>query len=453
MTTNEIATARALDADFSGRVLGSGDDGYEEARLAWQRRFDPRPALIAEAASAEDVALAVRAARDNGLPLAIQATGHGVVVPSDGALLLKTGALNGLSVDPAAKTARAGAGTQWGDVIAAAGPHGLAPLSGTSTTVAVAGYTLGGGNGWLSRKFGYQADSLISAQVVTAAGEIVTASADEHADLFWALRGGGGNFGVVTELEFRLYDVPVVYAGMALYDVDRARETLAVYRDWAATQPDESTTSLTVMRMPPLPSFPEALRGRRVLAFRSMYAGGEGEARASWAPLLEVAGEPLMSELREMSFADTAAAFGPPPPPSVVDMRLELLHELSDDVLDIVLAADSPVSMMEVRQWGGAIARPGADPGPCGYRDVPFSVVAGAMVMNPADYGAAVDALDAVVAQLRPHSTGKTFVNFLGESGRTSDAYTAEDYARLVKVKRAYDPDNLLRVNANIAPG
>jgi FAD/FMN-containing dehydrogenase len=288
---------------------------------------------------------------------------------------------------------------------------------------------------------------------VTAAGEIVTASAAEHADLFWALRGGGGNFGVVTELEFRLHEAPVVFAGMLLFDVERARETLAVYRDWMATEPDESTTSLTVMRLPPLPSFPEALRGRRVLAFRALYAGTEAEARAAWAPLLEPAGEPLLGELREMGFADSATAFGPPPPPSIVDMRLELLEELSDDVLDIVLAADSPVSMMEVRQWRGAMARPGADAGPCGHRDVPVGIVAGAMVMDPADYGAAVDALDAVVAKLRPHATGKTFLNFLGETGRASDAYTAEDYARLVEVKRAYDPDNLLRVNANIPPG
>jgi FAD/FMN-containing dehydrogenase len=452
MTTNEIATARALEAGFSGRVLRPGDDGYDEARLPWQRRFDPMPALIAEATSAADVAAAVRAARANDLPLAIQATGHGVVVPSDGALLLKTAALNGLSVDADAKTARAGAATQWGDVIAAAGPHGLAPLSGTSTTVAVAGYTLGGGMGWLSRRYGFQADSLLSAQVVTAAGEIVTASADENADLFWALRGGGGNFGVVTELEFRLHEVPVVYAGMLLFDADRARPVLETYRGWAASEPDESATSLSVMRMPPLPSIPEPLRGRRVLAFRALYAGGEADARAAWGPLLEAAGEPLMGALGEMGFADTPAAFGPPPPPSIGDMRLELLHELSDAVLDIVLGADSPISVMEVRQWGGAVARPGADAGPCGHRDVPFSVVAGAMVMDPAQYPAAVEALDAVVAKLRPHTTGKTFLNFLGEAGRTSDAYTSEDYARLVAVKRAYDPDNLLRVNANIAP-
>ena len=452
MTTNEIATARALDTGFSGRVLRPGDDGYDESRIPWQRRFDPRPGLIAEATSAEDVAAAVRAARENDLPLAIQATGHGMVVPSDGALLLKTAALNGLTVDPVAKTARAGAATQWGDVIAAAAPHGLAPLSGTSTTVAVAGYTLGGGMGWLSRKFGLQADSLISAQVVTAAGDIVTASAGENADLFWALRGGGGNFGVVTELEFRLHEVPVVYAGMLLFDADRARPVLEAYRDWVASEPDESTTLVSVMRLPPLPSLPEPLRGRRVLMFRGLYVGGEAEARAAWAPLLEAAGEPLMGALGEMGFADTVAAFGPPPAPAIGDMRLELLHELSDEVLDIVLDADSPVSVMEVRQWGGAIARPGADAGPCGHRDVPFGIVAGAMVMDPAQYPAAVAALDAVVAKLRPHSTGKTFVNFLGEAGRTSDAYTAEDYARLVEVKRAYDPGNLLRVNANIAP-
>ena len=159
-----------------------------------------------------------------------------------------------------------------------------------------------------------------------------------------------------------------------------------------------------------------------------------------------------MGALGEMGYAETAAAFGPPPPPAIGDMRLELTHELSDEVLDIVLDADSPISVMEVRQWGGAIARPGADAGPSGHRDVPFGIVAGALVPDAAQYPAAVAALDAVVAKLRPHTTGKTFLNFLGEAGRTSDAYTAEDYARLVEVKRAYDPDNVLRVNANIAP-
>jgi FAD/FMN-containing dehydrogenase len=452
MTTNEILTRRALEDGFDGRVLQPGDDGYDEARLPWQRRFDPRPAIIADATSARDVAAAVRTAREHDLSLAVQATGHGAVLPADGSLLLRTGALNGLEIDAGRKVARAGAGTQWGDVIAAAGPYGLAPLSGTSTTVGVAGYTLGGGMGWLSRAYGFAADSLISAEVVTADGEIVTAGADEHPDLFWALRGGGGNFGVVTALEFRLHDAPLVYAGTAMFDIERAREALAVYRDWALTEPDESTTALVVMTVPPLPQLPEEIRGRRVLALRAMYLGGADAARRAWAPLLDAGGAPLMDGMREMGFAETATALGPPPPPSVGEMRLELLREVPDAVLDAALEAEAPVAAVELRHWGGAMARPGADAGPCGHRDVPFSVVAGGMVEDRAQLGALGAALDGVLARVRAHATGGTFLNFLGEATRASDAYTPEDHARLTAVKRAYDPDNLLRINPNIPP-
>jgi hypothetical protein len=435
MTINETA--------IEGRVIRPGDEDYDAQRLPWQRKFDPRPALIVEASGAEDVQAAIRLARENGMPLAVQATGHGAIVPADGALLLKTTALNGLMLDAEAGIARTGAGTVWSEVIEAGAPHGLAPLSGTHPGVGVTGYTLGGGAGLLSRKYGFGAESLVSAGVVTGDGERLRVSADEHEDLFWALRGGGGNFGVVLSLEFRLHPAPSVYAGMVMFDAARARDTLARYVEWAQDEPDESNTALVVMRMPPIPQVPEPLRGRQVLALRSIYLGDAGAGERLIAPLLEAAGEPLMGALAPMSFADTMTAMGPPPPPTVGEVTIELFREVGDEVLDVVADPDSPVTAIELRHWGGAMARPGADAGPIGHRDIPFSVAITALAPDRDQFPQALAGLKAVDARLRPHATGGGFLNFLSDPSRTRDAYTDADWRRLQEVKATYDAANV----------
>ncbi len=245
--------AGAVRDAVGGRVYVPGEGGYEAARQPWQRRLDPHPALIVEAATAGDVRAALRFAREHDLSFAVQSTGHGAVQVPDGGLLLKTTAMSRVEVDAGRRVARVGGGAVWSDVIAAAAPHGLAPLSGTSPTVGVTGYTLGGGTGWLSRLHGYAADSVVSFEVVTADGELVTASAAENPELFWALRGGSGNYGVVTSLEFRLYPVASVYAGMAMFDPARAAAAFAVYREWALDEPDESNTALLLAKLPPPP--------------------------------------------------------------------------------------------------------------------------------------------------------------------------------------------------------
>ena len=273
--------ADALRSSVGGRVHAAGEDGYNSARLPWQRKHDPRPALVVEATSPRDVRAALLFAREHELPFSVQATGHGTVAPVDGGVMVKTDRMATVEVDAGRRTARTGGGALWSDVIAAAAPHGLAPISGTSPAVSVAGYTLGGGAGWLSRAHGYAADSLLSAELVTADGELVTASADHHPDLFWAIRGGGANFGVVTELEFRLYPVATVYAGMAMFDADRAADTFAAYREWALDEPDESNTAVVLAQMPPVPEVPEPVRGRRVLVLRAFHLGGAAEAERS----------------------------------------------------------------------------------------------------------------------------------------------------------------------------
>ena len=442
------AAVRSLRRSFAGSVLVPGDDGYDEARRPLHPIFDPRPVAVAEAADAADVRSAIVTARDHDLPVAVQATGHGTIVPSDGGVLIKTSRLTGVLVDPDKRVARAGPGARWRDVIAAAAPFGLAPLSGTASSVGVAGYTLGGGVGWLSRRYGFAADSLLRAEVVTADGRVLTASADRHAELFWALRGGGGNFGVVTSLEFRLYPVAQVYAGTAYFPISRAAETLALFRDLAADAPDALSTVVLLRRMPATRDVPEPVRGRRVLAIRGLYAGdtaagATGDAAAAeraLRPLRDVAGPPLLDDFRTMSYPETGTIGGTAP------LHLDLFRRLPDALLETLIGAidapagDSPVSTVEIRHWAGAMAHPEhQDPGPTGHRDVPFSVIIDARV-------------PALAAALRPHATGGSFLNFLSDPARTASAYTARNHRRLTELKRRYDPANVFHRGHNIPP-
>jgi FAD/FMN-containing dehydrogenase len=430
------ATARRLSRLLHGALHLPGDDDYDAQRQPLHTTIDPRPAMVVEACGAADVRTAVLAARDHDLPLAVQATGHGTHVPSDGGILLRTSTMATVLVDPDRRVARVGPGATWASVLAAAAPFGLAPLSGSSPSVGVTGYTLGGGLGWLSRKHGFAADSLLRAEVVTEDGGIVRASADEHPDLFWALRGGGGNFGVVTALEFRLHPVARVYAGTAYFAIDRAPETLARYREWIADVPDELSTAVLLTRLPSTADVPEPVRGKRVLAIRAMHAGAAPDAERLLAPLRAVAGPALVDGYRTTTFA--AAAMGGTAP-----RHLDLVHDLPDAVIDALVKAgedeDSPVSTVEVRHWGGAMARPAADAGPVGHRTVPLSVIVDAQVPE-------------VVDALAPHATGGSFLNFLADPTRTQAAYTPADYQGLREVKRTYDPDNVFRLNHNILP-
>jgi FAD/FMN-containing dehydrogenase len=451
MTYVSVDASAVRDA-VGGRVYVAGEGGYEAARLPWQRRLDPHPALIVEAANASDVRTALRFAREQDLPIAVQSTGHGAVKVPDGGLLLKTNPMNAVTIDAGRRVARVGGGTLWSDVIAAAAPHGLAPLSGSSPTVGVTGYTLGGGVATLSRLYGFAADSVRRFEVVTAEGELVTASASEHPDLFWALRGGSGNFGVVTSLEFELFPVASMYAGMAMFDPARAAETMSVYRDWALDEPDESSTALVVAQMPPLPDLPEPVRGRRVLMLRAFYVGTAEEAQRVLAPLYEAAGTPLLDGMRATSFAD-AAAMMPPPPPAIAEMHIELFREVPDEVVDTAIEGADGVMAIELRHWGGEMSRPGDDAGPIGHRQVPFSVVVGGQAATPEDAERMMAGVRTVADRLRPHATGGSWLNFLGEAARTADAYTDGDYARLRQVKAAYDPDNVFAANHNIPPG
>jgi FAD/FMN-containing dehydrogenase len=423
MTTPIVTpVARRLRRALAGELHVPGEPGYDVARRPLHDTIDPRPAMVVEARGAADVRAAVVAAREHDLPLAVQATGHGTHVPADDAILVRTSEMAAVLVDPARRVARVGAGAVWGDVLAAATPFGLAPLSGSSPSVGVTGYTLGGGLGWLARRHGFAADSLLRAEVVTADGSIVTASADDHADLFWALRGGGGSFGVVTAMELRLHPVAEVYAGTACFAVDRAPETLMRYREWIADAPDALSTAVLLMHLPD---------GQRVLAIRAMHAGAADEARRLLAPLFAAAGPPLVDGMRPMRFAD--ASMGGTAP-----RHLELVRDLPDAVIEAIVAAQAAPTV-EVRHWGGAMARPAPAAGPVGPRDVPLSVIADADVPG-------------LAAALAPHATGGSFLNFLADPARTATAFAPADYEALREVKAAYDPDDVFRVGHAIAP-
>ncbi|WP_084957368.1 FAD-binding oxidoreductase [Thermoactinospora rubra] len=381
-----------LIAERTGTIL-PGEPGYDEARKALNPALDPHPAIIVDAAAPADVRAAVAIARDRGLPLAVQATGHGTHVAADGAVLLRTSRMNQVEIDPDRRVARVRPGARWGQVIDAAAPYGLAPLAGSSRDVGVAGFTLGGGVGWLSRKYGLAADSLLRAEVVTADAEPI--STDDHPDLLWALRGGGGSYGVVTGLEVRLHEVPVVHAGIVPFaDLDR-------YRDWVATAPGEVSTALIIS--------PEGVK------LKVMYAGDDPE---------RVLG-PLGVSVEPMAFGQ--AVMGGTPA-----RHLDFFHELSDEVMAVAVRAGEQATV-EIRHWGGAIAR---HAGPVAAARASFSVI----VSEP---------LPGLAEALAPHATGGSFLNFLADTSRTRQAFTG--YDRLAAVKRAYDPGNLFSVGHTVS--
>ena len=364
--------------------------------------------MIAQALTPADVRRAVLSARERGLRVAVRATGHGTFAEPGGALLIDTSAMTSVLIDPDRRVARVGPGATWGAVIAAAAPFGLAPVSGTSPSVGVTGFTLGGGHGWLSRKYGLAADSLLRADVVTADGETLTARADRRSGLFQALRGAGGNFGVATSLEFKLHPVPEVYGGSAHFPRALAADVLVRFREYAEEMPEELNVSVVIT--------PDAV------ALRGVHAGGPDDALRALAPLFLA--EPVQDTFRPMPFTGTATIGGTAP------RAFELLHDVP---VDAILETAETAAAVEVKRWGGAIAR---STSPAGHRHVPFSVT--------------VDGDDA--APLAPHVTGGSFLNFLRDPSRTRDAYTASDFARLAELKRAYDPDNVFGTGHNIAP-
>ena len=444
-----------LQAQVRGDVWGPGLAGYDQGRAAWNSSIDQRPALVVMAESAQDVAAAVRYAAAHGLGVAVQATGHGVVAEADGALLLNLARMNEVQIDPQAQTAWVPAGAKWGDVLGPAQAHGLAPLLGSSPGVGAVGYTLGGGMGWLVRKYGLASDDVRSFEVVTADGRVQTANADENSDLFWALRGGKGGFAVVTGMEIALHPLEMVYGGNLIYPAAQAPELLRRFRDWIATTPEELTTSIALMNLPPIEDIPEPLRGQSVVMVRGCFCGPleEGEAHfAKW----RAETEPLMDMVGPLPFGQVAMISMDPEGPVPGLSSGTWLADLSDETLDMlasrafVAQGPPPLMITEVRHVGGAKGRVDPAGSAVGHRDAALVLQLVGMVPTPEIKEMVRGYMDGFLAALDGHKAG-VYPNFLeGEEAVAlmRDGFAPETVTRLRAIKAQVDPDNLFRYAA-----
>ena len=457
----EEGPVAAFHSQFRGELIQPGDEAYESARRVWNGAIDRHPALVARATGVADVRAAVRFARDRGLPLAIRGGGHNVAGTAvcDGGVVLDCSPMKGVRVDPAARTAQAQPGLLWGELDRETQVFGLATTGGIISHTGIAGLTLGGGLGWLMRKHGLAADNLLAADVVTAEGECLRASEREHADLFWGLRGGGSNFGVVTSFEYRLHPIgPIVLAGVILYPAARAREVLSLYREFIASAPDELTTIAVLRMAPPAPFFPPGVHGQPVVVLGACYAGPMEEGERAVARLRRF-GEPLVDLIRPTPYVAHQAMLDATAPHGLsYYWKSEYLPPLSDALIDTLVErawrVATPESYTIIFHLGGAVGR--ADPESSAFEDrhATHAVVIDSVWSEPARASACIAWTRGVWEAVRPYSTGRIYVNFLGEEGqdRVRAAYGAAKYERLRALKRAYDPTNFFRLNQNVAP-
>ena len=452
-----------LHASVGGTVLDPANPGYDAARAAWNLEIDQRPAVVVLAENADDVATAVRAAGRAGLGVAIQATGHGVGRPCDGGVLVNTSRMRGVAVDPVARRARVEAGAVWQDVIEAAAAYGLAGLPGSSSGVGVVGSTLGGGFGWLGRRFGLASHSVARAEIVVATGERVAASPEVNPDLFWGLLGGTGNFGIVTALEFRLHSVTQVYGGNLYYPLDRARDMLEFFARWAPGTPDELMAAVTFRRFPPAAPVPEVLRGQSIVALRGCWCGHLGVGSALVDRARQSLGPALLDTFAPMPVSALASISMDPVIPLGSIQRTEMIPDLTTEVIDAVLDlagpdANSPLVMLELRTLGGALEGPAGALSPMAHTAARYCFNAiGATTLPGIEPGRVHQHLQKVEDRLRDHVTGEAYLNFLDFHGATPAriraAYTAADWERLVQLKARIDPTNLFRFNRPIPVG
>jgi FAD/FMN-containing dehydrogenase len=451
-----------LRAGLRGTAYIPGDEGYDGARSAWNLAADQRPALVVMAQDAADVVAAVRLARKRGLGVGVMATGHGVAALPHGGILVNTARMKGVHIDPVARTARVQPGVKWKDLIPETQRFGLAGLLGSTSDVSVTGYTSGGGFAWLGRKYGFNADSVREAEVVTAEGEIVRVSADENADLFFGIRGGGGNFGIVTSLEISLYPITHVYGGNLYYPIERAPEVLEHYAEWIETLPDEMTSAVVFLRIPPIPQLPPYLSGRSFVAVRGAYSGETPEAgKELMRPWYEGFGEPDVDDMRVIPYAAMDVISMDPVDPIAADVHVERLGELTPEAIATLVevagaGSDMPSEVLEIRHLGGAMGREPAQPSAIGHRDSRFIMTVIGATPTP-EAAQRVRAYNARIAEaIRPFTTGATYVNFLDLDEATPErvkaAYSPEVWERLVALKNRRDPYNVFRFGRNIPP-
>jgi FAD/FMN-containing dehydrogenase len=454
------ATVQELREAIHGSVLRRGDDGYEQACRIWNGAFDGRrPAVIVSCSGAADVIAAVGFARSNDLAIAVRGGGHSIAGFSscDDGIVIDLSQMRSVRVDHVARRAYVGSGAVWGDVDHETQAHALATTGGLVSTTGVAGFTLGGGIGWLMRKHGLACDNLVGADVVTADGQLVHASETENADLLWGLRGGAGNFGIVTQFEFALHPVgPMVYAGLIFFSAEHDAELLRVFREWAPNVPDEITAAMNLTTAPPLPVVPEEWHGKKVIALIAVSAGPIDEAQAHFESFRAVA-EPVADLLGPMPYTAMQTLIDPLWPKGIhAYFKATNLARLDDELIErlgaLHLSAPGPQCEIHVHQMGGAVGRVGDGDTAFSERSMPFVLNAVTGWHDAAETAAHTQWARDVVAAADDASTGRAYVNFLGDSDAARSSYGADTYARLVALKRDYDPTNVFRLNQNIAP-
>jgi FAD/FMN-containing dehydrogenase len=461
MSSTPAQAARRELADFTGELTGPEDSGYEQARAVYNAMIDRRPALIARCTDADAVARVIGFARAHDLPLAVRGGGHhgAGLGTTDGGVVADLSPLKDIHVDPVARSVRVGGGCVWGEVDRATNPHGLATPSGIVSTTGVGGLTLGGGLGHLTRKCGLTIDNLLSADIVLADGQQVRASADENTDLFWAVRGGGGNFGVVTSFLFRLHEVGTVVGGPTFWPVEISPEVLSAYRDFLPNAPRDLNAFFLYGTVPPAPPFPEDIQMRKTAGVVWCYAGDDPEAAArEMAPLLDALPTPMLHAVGPMPHPDLQSMFdGLYPPGHQWYWRADFVNEIPDEAVELhaKFGAEVPTvqSTMHLYPIDGAAHDVGPDDTPWAYRGAQWSSVYAGVDPDPANADLVkrwtVDYFEA----LHPYSAGGAYVNMMMDEGqdRVRASYRG-NYDRLTRIKADRDPDNVFRLNQNIRP-
>ena len=446
----------AFAGGLRGELIREGDEGYDGARTIYNAMIDKRPALIAKCTDVADVIAAVNFAREHGLDTAIRGGGHGgpgLALVDDG-LVIDCSDMRGIRVDPDAGTVRAEAGCTWGDVDHATHAFGLATVSGVISTTGVAGLTLGGGHGYLTRKHGLTIDNLVSADIVLADGSLVHASEEEHPDLFWAVRGGGGNFGVVTSFEYRLHPVETVVAGPMFWPIDRLEETMRWYREWLPEAPEDVYAFYLIAEVPGDP-FPPALHGKQVCGLMWCYLGS-GDVEAFLGPARDIA-EPLFEHIDEMPYPALQSMFdGLYPPGDQWYWKGDFVRDLSDEAIEAhrrFAEVPTPKSTMHLYPVDGAVHEVDADATAWRYRDATWSMVIAGVDPDPAERERITEWARDYWTALHPHSAGASYLNFMMEEGEDRIRATyGDNYERLREVKARYDPENFFHVNQNVEP-
>jgi hypothetical protein len=442
---------------IQGRVATPDDSDWDEVRAAKNLAADQRPAAVALVEGAEDVVRVVRFAAENGLKVSAQTTGHaaGSLAPLADTILIKTERMRGVEVDPEAQTARVEAGVLGSELGAAAGEHGLCFLPGSSPTVGVTGYTLGGGLGWLGRRHGFACNRVAALDVVTADGERRRVSANEEPDLFWALRGGGGGYAVVCGLDLELLTVAEVYAGMLVFPAQLGADAIRAYRDWAARAPDTVTSTVRFLRPPPLPTVPEPIRGKELLAITATCIGSEADGERAVAPLREL-GEPIIDTFAQIPTSQLSRINMDPEDPVPSFGHHAVVAELPDEAINALVEAagvgsGTPLLLAELRQLGGAFARAPDGAGALEKLDGEFVMVGIGVPVPPNDPDAIKTGLDRLYDALEPWAGDGGYLNFAERPADLEAILPAETCSRLSEVKRRWDPEDVIVSNHALA--